>query len=98
MSDDGFNYLNPEDRRRPNESELFGRVAVALEQKTKLSALEARGTLAIALKVAGFLSRDVGMDELLQTVQTVLPGELRVRGVAEAEGVCSEIAAQLRAG
>ena len=51
MGSDGYNYLSPEERRRPNESELFARVAAELEQHTKLNSLEARGTLSLALKV-----------------------------------------------
>jgi hypothetical protein len=96
MGSEDFNYLNPEDRRRSNEPELFAQVSVALEQRSKLSSLESRGTLAIALKVAGHLTRDVGAVELLQTVQGVLPGELKARGVKDAVEVCAAIESMLR--
>jgi len=97
MGSDDFNYLNPEDRRRSNESDLFARVAFELENRTDLSGLEARGTLAIALKIAGYMSRDVGAPELLATVRTVLAGELRVRGVKGETEVCSDVVAMLEA-
>jgi len=80
-----------EERLRPNESELFARVAEDLAQQTKLNALEARGTLSIALKVAGFLTRDVDAKELSLTLSTVLRGELRARGVKDAAEVCEAI-------
>ena len=86
-----YNYLSREDRRHPKESELFARVAEQLQQRTKLDTLEARGTLSIALKVAGFLPRDVGLEELSRTPNTLLPGELRARGVTDASEVCAAI-------
>ena len=91
MGSDRYNYLSREDRRRTNESELFARVAEQLQQRTKLDTLEARGTLSIALKVAGFLTRDVGLEELSQALNSVLPGELRARGVKDAAEVCAAI-------
>ena len=91
MGSDDYNYLSPETRRRANESELFARVAAELEERTKLNSLEARGTLSLALKVAGFLSRDIGVAELSQALNTVLPGELRARGVTDAVEVCEAI-------
>lgn len=97
MGSDDFNYLNPEDRRRSNESELFARVAAELENRTDLSGLEARGTLAIALKIAGYMTREVGAPELLATVRSVLAGELRVRGVEGEAEICSDVAAMLEA-
>ena len=95
MGSDDYNYLSPETRRRANESELFTRVAAELEEGTKLNSLEARGTLSLALKVAGFLSRDIGVAELSQTLSTVLPGELRALGVTDATEVCTEIELRL---
>jgi len=86
--DSGYS-LDPSVRR--DESELFGWVAAELEQRTDLSSFDARGTLSLALKVAGFLTRDVGRNELSQTLQSVLPGELRARGIKDAADVCTAI-------
>ena len=66
-------YLSPEDRIRPNESEPFRKAAAELEARTKLSAMESRGTLSLALKISGFLNRDVDRDALKLTIRSVLP-------------------------
>ncbi len=96
MGSGGGKYFYSEDRRRSSESELFAQVAAELQRRTKLNDLEARGTLSLALKVAGHLTRDVGPSELLQTVSTVLSGELRSRGVDDAGEVCAAIESLLR--
>jgi hypothetical protein len=66
-----------------------------VEARTSLDGLEARGTLGLALKVAGFLTRDVGRDDLALTLRTIMPGELRARGVENAERICEEVRAAL---
>jgi hypothetical protein len=76
---------------RQIESSLFRGVASALEALTDLSALEARGTLSLALKAAGFSSRDVGSDELELALSDVVPAELKARGITDADQICEQV-------
>jgi hypothetical protein len=80
------------------EASAFDRVCGELEQATSLSQLEARGTVRLALKQAGFDARGVATHELAVVVRRVLPRELELRGVAGGAALCERIAAGLAAG
>jgi hypothetical protein len=73
----------------------FDLVAEAIERATDLARLEARGTLRLALKGAGFDARTVKAAELVVVLERVLPRELALRGVADAEAVCRRVARTL---
>jgi hypothetical protein len=75
---------------------IFERVADALEQRTDLSQLEARGTVRLALKQAGLEARDVTGAQMAVVVDQVLPPELRSRGVERGEDICREIGSSLQ--
>lgn len=79
-------------------SNPFEFVCEKLETATSLSSLEARGTVRLALKRAGFDARSVGAEEMAVVARKVLPEELSLRAVADAAELCARIAGELGAG
>jgi len=75
-----------------SDSAAFDCVCTALEERTSLDRLEARGTVRLALKSAGLDVRSVSPQQMAVVVGKVLPGELTSRGVQDAESICGEIA------
>lgn len=63
-----------------------------LEAATDLNRLEARGTVRIALKSAGFDARHVSGREMAAVLRRLMPGELASRGVRGADAVCERLA------
>jgi hypothetical protein len=80
------------------ESRLFEKACQALERATHLSQAEARGTLRIALKEAGYEAGSVNRPQLLAVVFYSLPRELVALGLGDSQKICDEIAAQLATG
>ena len=72
-------------------SGLFDCAAEWLEKRTDLERLEARGTLRLALKTAGLEPATLTLDQLRVVFERVLPGELELRGVDEAAGLCEAL-------
>jgi hypothetical protein len=70
---------------------LFDFAAERLEHRTAFNRLEARGTLRIALKVAGLDAGSVTADQLCVAFEKVMPAQLKKRGVKEAEEVCGAV-------
>lgn len=68
-------------------SETFDRACALLEELTKLSRLEARGTVRRALKQSGLDAAS----ELAVVVQAILPNELDARGVPDAGSMCEKL-------
>jgi len=79
------------------EASAFDLVCGEIERATPLSQLEARGTVRLALKQAGFDARGVAPHELAVVVRKLLPRELELRGVAGGEALCQRIATSLAA-
>ena len=79
------------------ESAVFERTCSELEHATSFDGLSARGTVRLALKEAGLDAREVTSAQMLVVLQRVLPGELKLRGVKDAEDVCAAIASRLTA-
>jgi hypothetical protein len=78
------------------DSETFDFTADHLAEATPvLDRLSARGTVRLALKAAGLDPASVSTRQMLVVLKTVLPGELRRRGVADAEALCSGVAERL---
>lgn len=75
---------------------LFDFVADQLEERTELDALEARGTLRIALTDAGLEARGLVLGGLLATLARTLPKHLATRGVGDPEGLCAHLAEEVR--
>jgi hypothetical protein len=78
------------------DSAAFTWVCNALEQATRLSELETRGTVRIALKSAGLESHHATPGEMAVVLEKVLPAELTRRAVENSAAVCQELATRLR--
>ncbi|HEY8156051.1 MAG TPA: hypothetical protein VII72_18120 [Myxococcota bacterium] len=70
---------------------IFDYVSDELERLTKLEKLEARGTVRLALKAAGLDVRTVTTQQMVATLQKVMPSEIRARGVENGEQICQTI-------
>jgi hypothetical protein len=77
------------------DSPIFDMACDALEHATHLNQAEARGTLRIALKEAGYDPGSVNRPQLLAVVFHSLPRELIARGMQDAQKICDAIASQL---
>jgi len=75
---------------------IFDQVATALESRTTLEKLEARGTLRLALKEAGLSADSVTVDQIRVVIEKVLPGELKARGIDASADVCAQLSAEAR--
>ena len=73
----------------------FETAASVLEQSTTLDRLEARGTIRLALKEAGFDARSVRTAELRVVVETLLPRELSARGIDAPTSVVERLVSAL---
>lgn len=73
----------------------FELTAQLLEEITALSRIEARGTLRIALKQAGFEAGGIEPNQLRVVVGKVLPAQLSGLGLENVEDVCARLAAQI---
>ena len=77
------------------DAALFDFAAERLEHHTGFSQLEARGTLRIALKVAGLDPSAFTAGQLCVVFEKVMPGELDSRGVSDVQDVCAAVLADL---
>ena len=77
------------------DSAAFETACACLEQASSLTSLEARGTIRLALKEAGFDAKSASPRALASVVRRVLPAELQSRRVADPETVCGKIALAL---
>jgi len=75
---------------------VFDWICGELERLTSLDTLEARGTVRISLKEAGLEARSVGPVQLSVVVGRVLGGELRARGIEDADEVCEYLVTGLK--
>lgn len=73
------------------DSAAFEFVCSALERRTDLDRLQARGTVRLALKEAGLDARSAGVEQMQVVVDRVLPRELESRGVADADALCADL-------
>ena len=71
--------------------DLFSFVADHIEQCTPLDRLESRGTLRIVLKDSGLDPKTVTQKQFCVVLESVAPGELESRGVAEARAICTAL-------
>ncbi len=72
-------------------ADWFDFTAERLEHHTSLDRLEARGTLRIALKIAGLTAKAVTAGQLCVVFEKVMPDELEKRDVNDAAAVCSAV-------
>jgi hypothetical protein len=73
------------------DSAPFEIAAAELERLTPLERIEARGTLRLALKEVGLDGRSATGAQLRAVVERLLPRELEVRGVPNAQDVCAQL-------
>jgi hypothetical protein len=73
------------------DSAAFEAACDALEQRSALDRLAARGTIRLVLKEAGLEAKIVTRSELAVAVQRLLPAALSARGVAEPEMLCTAL-------
>ncbi len=73
------------------DATLFDLAAESLEHHTGLDRLATRGTLRIALKVAGLDPSAFTAGQLCVVFEKVMPGELEKRGVSDAAVACSTV-------
>ncbi len=71
-------------------ADLFDFAAERLEHHTSFNQLEARGTLRIALKIAGLTAKSVTAGQLCVVFEKVMPDELEKRDVSTA-AACSAV-------
>jgi len=76
---------------------IFDFVSDELERLTKLEKLESRGTVRLALKAAGLDVRTVTTQQMVATLQKVMPNEIRARGVENGAQICQTIVTGLEA-
>ena len=79
------------------ETRSFTAVCEKLESLTKMDRLQARGPIRLALKEAGLDAGHATAHEMSVIVEKILPAELKARGIAAAESICSELRACLAA-
>ena len=72
-------------------ADLFDFAAERLEHHTSLDRLEARGTLRIALKIAGLTAKSVTAGQLCVVFEKVMPDELEKRDVSDAAAACNAV-------
>jgi hypothetical protein len=70
------------------DSPAFDWICKELESVTSLDRLESRGTIRLALRSAGLDADSVLPDQMRVVIEKLLPRELSIRGVANAETLC----------
>ena len=75
----------------------FEIVSSALQESTDLDRLEARGTVRLALKSAGYKPDSVDRAAFLVVLERVMPEELASRGIEMPDRVCEALRAKLAA-
>src|SRR5687768_1394780 len=77
------------------DSAAFEAACACLEKSSSLTNLEARGTIRLALKAAGFEAKTASPQVVGAVVRRLLPAELRSRRVDDPEAICTKIALAL---
>ncbi len=78
------------------DSKTFEWMCARVEEATDFSAIEARGTVRIALKKGGVTAATVTAAQMQVIVKRVLPQELRRRGCDGAQETCDGLATRLK--
>ena len=77
------------------ESRVFDWVCENLAESTEFTAIEARGTVRIALKKSGLDVASLTAAQMQVVVKRVMPDELRRRGIEDGQQRCDALAAAL---
>ncbi len=75
--------------------DLFDHAAAQLERHTDLDRLEARGTLRLAIKLAGLEAKRLTLHQLEAVFEKVMPEQLAVRGIDSTATTCSTVMAEI---
>lgn len=78
-----------------SEASSFAHVSETLESKTRMSRLEARGTVRLALKEAGLDASSVTARQMSVVVERILPAELQSRDIGDADSICRDLVRSL---
>jgi hypothetical protein len=78
-----------------SESRAFAHTCETLESRTPLNRLEARGTVRLALKEAGLEPSVVTARQMSVVAERILPGELKARGIGDADSLCRDLVRSL---
>lgn len=73
------------------DSAVFDRTCELLEQLTYFDALQARGTVRLAVKAADLSAKTIGKAEMLNALRGSLEPELAARNVPNAAEVCRRL-------
>ena len=77
------------------ESPVFSWVSDALERRTALKRIEARGTVRLVLKEAGLEPGSVSVREMEVVLDRLMPAALTKRKVPDADEVCVALMREL---
>lgn len=77
-------------------SPVFEWLSAEIGMRTGFDVLKSRGTLRLALHGVGLEPRTLTKEQAELVVERVLPGELKLRGFADAEQRCLHIGAALK--
>ena len=75
---------------------IFDFVASEIEKRSGLDKLEARGTVRLTLKGAGFDAGAITTQHMAVVLQELMPEALTSRGVEDADSLCAALAASIR--
>jgi len=78
------------------DATVFDWICGELERLTALDTLEARGTVRLSLKEAGLEARSASPHQLSVVAERILAGELRARGIDNADEVCESLITGLK--
>jgi hypothetical protein len=76
-------------------SAAFDWTCAALDERSSLNRLEARGTLRLTLREAGLEPASVRKEQLTVVLEKLLPDQLASRGIDDAEELCRELARRI---
>jgi hypothetical protein len=79
-----------------DESPVFERIADELEVLSRMSRIEARGTLRLALRDAGLVPKTINAKAMLVVLERILPPLLVRRGVSGGPEVCRTLSNVVR--
>jgi hypothetical protein len=79
-----------------SESPVFAWLGDALEKRTSLSRIEARGTVRLVLKDAGLEPGAVNAAQMGVVITRLLPSALERRGVSDVSVLCETLCSELR--
>ena len=79
-----------------SDAPVFQWLCEALHAETPLDELETRGTVRIVVRHLGLDPRTLEVEAVGRMLAEVLPEELRLRGVDEADALCERLGLELR--